>query len=119
MEKDSEKTYRIGEAAELLNLRTSVLRFWEEKFPQIDPYYTEKGQRIYTESHIALLRRIRHLLHEQGLTIEGAKRVLEGSAVMDQNSPGLARALADSAFLEMMENELLSIKKLLASPEDQ
>ena len=45
----SEKTYRIGEAAELLNLKTHVLRFWETEFPQLDPLRTDKGQRLYTE----------------------------------------------------------------------
>lgn len=58
-----EKTYRIGEAAELLNLKTYVLRFWETEFPQLDPLRTEKGQRLYSERDIAVLRRIRHLLH--------------------------------------------------------
>ena len=80
-----EKNYRIGEAAELLNLKTHVLRFWETEFPQLAPLRTDKGQRLYTESHLALLRRIRQLLHEQGMTIEGARRVLEGSAVLDEN----------------------------------
>ena len=83
----SEKTYRIGEAAELLNLKTHVLRFWETEFPQLDPLRTDKGQRLYTETHLALLRRIQQLLHEQGMTIEGARRVLEGSAVLDENLP--------------------------------
>lgn len=69
-------TYKIGEAARLLNLKTYVLRFWETEFPQIVPLRTEKGQRLYTKEHVALLRRIRHLLHERGLTIEGARRVL-------------------------------------------
>lgn len=72
----AERTYRIGEAASLLNLKTYVLRFWETEFPQLDPLRTEKGQRLYTEADLALLRRIRFLLHERGLTIEGARRML-------------------------------------------
>lgn len=75
-----EKTYRIGEAAAKLNLKTYVLRFWEMEFSEIDPIRTEKGQRLYTEKDIALLGRIRYLLHERGLTIEGARRVLEEEA---------------------------------------
>lgn len=72
----SGQTYRIGEAATLLNLKTYVLRFWETEFPQIVPLRTEKGQRLYTEADLAVLRRIRYLLHERGLTIEGARRIL-------------------------------------------
>lgn len=69
-------TYKIGEAATLLNLKTYVLRFWETEFPQIVPLRTEKGQRLYTEENLALLERIRFLLHERGLTIEGARKIL-------------------------------------------
>ena len=69
-------TYKIGEAAALLNLKTYVLRFWETEFPAITPLRTEKGQRLYTEENLALLERIRFLLHERGLTIEGARKVL-------------------------------------------
>ena len=74
-------TYKIGEAAALLNLKTYVLRFWETEFPQINPLRTEKGQRLYTEGHLALLDRIRFLLHERGLTIEGTRKVLAEEAL--------------------------------------
>lgn len=72
----SVKTYRIGEAAELLNLKSYVLRFWETEFNQLEPLRTNKGQRLYTEEHVRILMRIKYLLHERGLTIEGAKRML-------------------------------------------
>lgn len=95
----TEKTYRIGEAAELLNLKTYVLRFWETEFSQLDPLRTEKGQRLYTERDIAVLRRIRHLLHERGLTIEGARRILaeEGGLAANEPLPVVAPASADNA----------------------
>ena len=74
-------TYKIGEAASLLRLKTYVLRFWETEFPQIAPLRTEKGQRLYTAEHLALLEHIRYLLHERGLTIEGARKALAEEAV--------------------------------------
>ncbi|MFP4630098.1 MAG: MerR family transcriptional regulator [Desulfohalobiaceae bacterium] len=70
-------TYKIGQAASMLDVEPYVLRFWESEFPQLDPIRTPKGQRLYTEEHLALLRRIKHLLYTQGLTIEGARRKLE------------------------------------------
>jgi DNA-binding transcriptional MerR regulator len=70
------KIYKIGEAAQLLGLKSYVLRFWESEFPQLNPTRTESGQRLYSEQDLDLLRRIRNLLHERGLTIEGAKKVL-------------------------------------------
>lgn len=110
----AEKTYRIGEVAELLNVKTSLLRFWETEFPQIAPLRTETGHRVYTEKHIALLRRIQQLLHEQGWTIEGARRVLDGSAIVDENPPERIIAVPDPAFMGMLTDELLAIRDLLA-----
>lgn len=110
----SEKTYRIGEAAEVLNLKTHVLRFWETEFPQLAPLRTDKGQRLYTEAHLTLLRRIRQLLHEQGMTIEGARRVLEGSAVLDEDLPERVTAVPDPAFMQMLKRELAAMRRLLA-----
>lgn len=94
----AERTYRIGEAASLLNLKTYVLRFWETEFPQLDPLRTEKGQRLYTEADLALLRRIRFLLHERGLTIEGARRMLAERGVAA--GPGMADAAPGLAELQ-------------------
>lgn len=75
-----QKTYRIGEAAAKLKLKSYVLRFWETEFSQISPIRTEKGQRLYTESDLIVLLRIRYLLHERGLTIDGARRLLREEA---------------------------------------
>ncbi len=71
------KTYRIGEVADLLSLKAYVLRFWETEFPQLAPLRTGKGQRLYTEEHVRLARRIQQLVHEQGMTLDGARRVLK------------------------------------------
>jgi len=70
------RIYRIGEAAILLNVKPSVLRFWETEFQQLIPIRTRKGQRMYSEQNVMLLKAIRHLLYERGLTIEGARKVL-------------------------------------------
>jgi DNA-binding transcriptional MerR regulator len=70
------EAYKIGEAAALLNLKTYVLRFWETEFPDIAPLRTDSGRRLYSEADLALLERIRFLLHERGLTIGGARKVL-------------------------------------------
>ena len=113
------RLYRIGEAARALNLQTSVLRFWEGEFPALRPVRTPKGQRLYTESDMELLRRIRSLLHEQGMTIEGARRVLSGQAM-----PSFAEVLsagpsslagADDALLRDIVRSLQEIRALLTS----
>ena len=80
----AQKLYRIGDAAELLGLETHVLRYWETEFSQLRPVRTGKGQRRYTEADMAVLTRIRHL-RDQGLTIEGVRRVLAGELALGPN----------------------------------
>ncbi len=73
-----QKTYKIGQAAALLGIKPYVLRFWESEFEQIRPVRTPSGQRAYTEETIEVVRRVKHLLWEEKLTIDGAKKALEG-----------------------------------------
>lgn len=73
------RVYRIGEAAKILNVKTSVLRFWESEFPQIHPKRTETGQRYYSEKDMHILKKIHTLLYQEGMTINGAKKTLKGS----------------------------------------
>jgi len=71
-----QKTYKIGQIAALLGLKPFVLRFWETEFPALKPIRTPKGQRLYTEDHLRLLKSIQHLMHTEGMTLEGARRKL-------------------------------------------
>ena len=104
------RTYRIGKAAELLDLNTSVLRYWESEFPQIRPIRTPKGQRLYNDGHLDLVRRIRTLLHEEGLTIEGARKRLElDERARDEANPD---AKVD-ALKRQLHDELLEMRRLL------
>lgn len=108
----TEQTYRIGEAARLLGLEGYVLRFWETEFTALQPRRTPKGQRIYSEADLALLRRIRELLHEQGMTIDGARRVLAGEA----QSPLEATSCPDAGSGKRAGEGLLSVHQPLAPP---
>ena len=119
MTDDSEKTYRIGEVAKILKLNSSVLRFWEGEFVELDPLRTEHGQRLYKENHVELLRRIQHLLHEQGMTIEGAKRILAGSMAPERNYPESQVSCQYNDSLRLITDELNEIRKLLANGECQ
>lgn len=107
-----ERTYKIGEVAALLNLNASALRYWEDEFPQIASIRTNKGQRRYTETHIALLRRIQQLLYDRGMTIEGARRILERCPEKEYN----VCSNPDPSFMNLLEQELLAIRKLLSPP---
>lgn len=65
---------KIGEAAKMLGVEAYVLRFWETQFPDLRPYHTETKHRLYNQPDIETLRLIKHLLYEEGFTIEGARK---------------------------------------------
>ena len=68
--------YSITEVADLLKLKPHVLRYWEKEFGILRPNRNRAGNRMYSKKDIELLTMIKHLLHEQGLTIEGARKRL-------------------------------------------
>jgi DNA-binding transcriptional MerR regulator len=71
------KTYKIGQAAKLLDVKPFVLRFWESEFKDVlVPIRTPAGQRAYSQGNIDTVREIKRLLYDEGLTIEGAKKRL-------------------------------------------
>lgn len=69
----------IGEVADDLDLPAHVLRFWESKFPQLKPLKRGGGRRYYRPEDIALLRRIRQSLYQDGYTIRGVQKLLGGT----------------------------------------
>jgi DNA-binding transcriptional MerR regulator len=69
--------YRIGEACKQLDIQPYVLRYWETEFPVLSPKKSKSGQRVYSGDELALIRRIKELLYEEGYTIAGAKKKLE------------------------------------------
>jgi len=105
----SVKTYKIGQVAEMTGLKAFVLRFWETEFPQLTPIRTPKGQRAYTDEHLALIERIRGLLYAEGLTIEGARRKLSDAARTAQVEGARQEARGKSALLCEVESELKGI----------
>jgi len=66
--------FRIGDVAELLGVRPHVLRYWESEFPVIAPQKSATGQRVYRRSDVETLVMIKHLLHEERYSIEGARK---------------------------------------------
>lgn len=71
--------YTISEVSEELKVSQPTLRFWEREFKQIKPHRTLNGQRRYTKEDVEVLRKIKALTHERGLTLSGAKKILRGA----------------------------------------
>lgn len=67
----------IGQVAAELGVPTHVLRFWQERFPEVAPITLAGGRRYYRDFDVALLRALRHLLHEERMTIEGVRRLID------------------------------------------
>ena len=84
MEKKSEAYKTIGEVAKLVGLvnkhndtiSTHTIRFWEKKFSQIKPKIFAGRRRYYTNKQIRLIKLIKYLLKEKGMTIKGVKLAL-------------------------------------------
>ncbi len=68
----SKRFYKIGEVSKIIGEPASTIRFWEKEFPQVKPSKNSKGQRVYTENDIEILKLIKSK-RESGLTIEGIK----------------------------------------------
>ena len=108
MDKSPDAFRTISEAAEELDLPQHVLRFWETRFPQINPMKRAGGRRYYRPEDVELLASIRHLLYGEGYTIKGVQRILKqqhgARAVIElvhqlraQRAPAGAAALANAA----------------------
>ena len=68
----------IGEVSAALDIKTHVLRYWEQQFPMLDPLKRSGGRRYYRPEDVQLVRRIDHLVNARGYTIKGAVAALEG-----------------------------------------
>ena len=70
--------FRIGEVAQLVGVDAHVLRYWESEF-KIKPHRSSSGQRLFRKQDLSRLYRIKTLLHDEGYTIAGARRVLSSA----------------------------------------
>ena len=89
-------------------LSTHVIRFWETQFKQIKPKILNSNRRYYDEKTINLLKKVKFLLKDQGMTIKGVKKILnnEDSLKLDE--------IADKSIrTENLRNKLLKISNKL------
>ncbi|MFN8776063.1 MAG: MerR family transcriptional regulator [Flavobacteriales bacterium] len=100
---DIEKLYySIGEVAEMFEVNSSLIRFWEKEFPQLHPRKNSRGNRVYSKKDIELFRKIHHLVKEKGYTLEGAKNALRKREPLDEGETLVGK-------LTRVRSELLNI----------
>jgi len=96
-EKSAQAFRTISEVAEELDTPAHVLRFWETKFPQLNPMKRGGGRRYYRPADVALLRGIRTLLYAEGLTIKGLQKVFREKGVRHVCAVGAGLEALDPA----------------------
>lgn len=106
--KDLKTYYSIGEVAEMLGVKETLLRFWERKFPkELCPKKAGRNIRQYTKKDIDQLKMIYNLLKVRGLKIEAAQELLR------KNKEGTAKTVEAVNRLKEIQKELLDIKEKL------
>jgi len=106
----------IGEVAKILELKsnkkgvlpTHTIRFWEKQFKQIKPKILNSNRRYYDESNVNLLKKIKFLLKDQGMTINGVKKILNSD-----NSLELDEIANNSIKADNLKRKLLNISKIV------
>jgi DNA-binding transcriptional MerR regulator len=94
--KSPEAFRTISEVADVLDVPPHVLRFWESRFTQVRPVKRGGGRRYYRPDDVCLLRGIRGLLYDDGLTIKGVQKILREKGV--RHVVGLGAALETVAL---------------------
>ena len=116
MDKSDNAYKTIGEVAKILNLKinkkgelpTHIIRFWETQFKQIKPKILNSNRRYYDEKSINLLKKVKFLLKEQGMTINGVKKILNG-----EDSLELDEMAKNSIKADNFRNKFVKISKII------
>ncbi|MBL6648004.1 MAG: MerR family transcriptional regulator [Flavobacteriaceae bacterium] len=95
--------YGIGEVSKAFNVNSSLIRYWEKEFDELNPKKNSKGTRRYSSVDIEKLQIIHHLVKEKGYTLEGAKDQLK---ILNKNFEIIKK-------LEKIKANLINIKREL------
>ena len=116
MDKTDSAYKTIGEVVKILKLKsnkkgilpTHTIRFWEKQFKQIKPKILNANRRYYDENTINLLKKVKFLLKDQGMTINGAKKVLNGEVALE-----LDEIANNSIKADNLKNKLARISRII------
>nr|WP_232371101.1 MerR family transcriptional regulator [Desulfogranum marinum] len=113
------KYFRIGEVSSLLGVDAHVLRYWEKEFKMVKPYRGKSKQRLYRRQDVQTLLNIRQLLHQEGYTISGARKLLAKKSIKSSKEKKIkvtpSPAIADNR-LQLIKSELNFILAQLNQP---
>jgi DNA-binding transcriptional MerR regulator len=116
------KLYKAADVCDMVQLQPYVLRSWEKEFPGIGVQKSADAARLYRQSDIEQVQRIKQLVFGEGLTLSGARRRLEEMAPATEREPNeevaeVLDALASNARTRIanVRQGLQSILTLLSS----
>lgn len=101
--------FKIGEVAQIVGVKAHVLRYWESEFSGLRPMKTRGAHRMYRRRDVELAVVLRRMLHEERLTVAGAKKRLREAGrgrTQDPPDPSATRELADRATLIALRKQL-------------
>ena len=106
------KYYSISEVAAHFDVNTSLLRFWEKEFKQIKPKIFSGNRRYYDENNINTLKKIKFLLKDKGMTLNGVKKLLnsEDSDIDEFNYTSIRQKNIIKNKLKNIQNLIKNIK---------
>jgi DNA-binding transcriptional MerR regulator len=102
--------YSIGEVASIFDVNTSLIRFWEKEFTQIQPKKNKKGERLFTVKDIELFNKIYQLVKEEGYTLDGAKKALKSKTIAVKTAINTTDNSELIEKLEKIKAQLLQLK---------
>lgn len=111
--KDKKLFYRIGEVCDMLDLEPYVLRYWQKEFPTLDPQKNSAGQRIYNDDDLKTVKNIKHLLYDEGFTIEGARDKLQEHDEIDDIEDLKEQNEKYRKTIKLLRKRLYELKDLL------
>ena len=117
----AKRYFSISEVAQLCNVKPYVLRYWEQEFTrQLHPNKRSGNRRFYQHHEVLMVRRIRELLYEQGLSISDARSKLQESTKrrrpITTSAASVPNAGPRPSWAEYLLAELRDIRSLLAVP---
>ena len=121
MEKESEAYKTIGEVAKIVGLinkkkgtlSTHTIRFWEKEFPQIKPKILSGKRRYYSNKEIHIIKLIKFLLKEKGMTIKGVKAMLNNPKSLTLDDTTKYSVSNQSLKIEKIKGKIKKISKIL------
>jgi len=105
--------YTIGEVAEMFQVNASLIRFWDKEFTTLKPTKNKKGNRLFTPQDLEHFRLIYHLVKEKGMTIKGARQLLQN------NKEGATRTFEAVKRLLDIKAQLITLRDEMEPATDE